>query len=224
MSAPDATDRPTSNAASVTDETALLAQLRAGDEAAFTRLVERYHPALLRLARYYIRDGAVADEVVQETWLAVLQGLDRFAGRASLKTWLFTILANRAKTRAVREGRTIPFSALDRDDAAGPDSAERTVDADRFDPVHHHWTSPPVSWETLPEERLLARETRDYLQAAIAGLPDNQRLVITLRDLEGASAAEVSALLTISEGNQRVLLHRARSRVRRALEDYLSKD
>jgi RNA polymerase sigma-70 factor (ECF subfamily) len=176
---------------------------------------------MLRVARLYVADDAVAQEVVQEAWLGVLQGLDRFEGRASLKTWIFRILVNRAKTRAVREGRTIPFSALDRDDAG---SAEPTIDADRFDPVRHHWTTPPASWGDVPEERLLAQETRACLDAAIAAMPANQRAVISLRDLSGLTADEVCQILGVSEANQRVLLHRARARARRALEQYFDGD
>jgi RNA polymerase sigma-70 factor (ECF subfamily) len=201
----------------------LLDGLRARDEAAFAELVDRYGPSMLRVARMHVRDRAVAEEVVQETWLAVLDGIDRFEGRSSLKTWLFTILTNRAKTRAVRERRTVPVSALAANEAGGSEPAvdpERFVDAaaERF---ASSWSAPPPTWSTLPEERLLSQETLARVAAAIEDLPEAQREVIRLRDVEGWSAAEVAAALEITDGNQRVLLHRARSKVRAALESYL---
>ena len=204
------------------DEQRLVVSLRAGDEAAFETLIEHYHGPLLRLAMMYVPSRAVAEEVVQETWLGVLQGLARFEGRSSLKTWIFRILTNRARTRGQREGRSIPFSSIGNPDA---DAAEPAVDADRFQPPDHeyagHWTSRPQNWDVLPEERLIGQETRAQIQQAIDALPDNQREVITLRDVEGWSSEEVCNVLEISETNQRVLLHRARSKVRRALEQYL---
>jgi RNA polymerase sigma-70 factor (ECF subfamily) len=210
-------------ATALPDDAELLAALRRGDEAAFVQLVERYQGPMLRLARLYVADQTTAEEVVQETWLGALRGLDRFEGRSSLKTWLFNILTNRAKTRAVRDGRTIPFSALTDAD----EGDEAAVDPDRFHPLGHpdagHWVSRPQSWRELPEERLLARETRERLQAAIDELPPTQRAVLTLRDVDGWSAEEVCNTLEISETNQRVLLHRARAKVRRALESYLAK-
>jgi len=200
------------------DETKLLAALRDGDEAAFRELVSMYHSSLLRVAQIYVSSRAQAEEVVQETWLAVLQGLDRFEGRSSLKTWIFSILANRAKTRAVRERRTIPFSALNPERVPEP-----AVDPERFcdaeDPRWPgHWASPPQPW---PDDKLVAAETRGKLAEAIDALPGNQRAVISLRDLEGWSSEEVCNALGISETNQRVLLHRARAKVRTALEEYL---
>jgi len=204
------------------DDLALVARLRRRDESAFRELIERYHPSLVRLAREYVSSQQLAEDVAQETWLGVLQGIDRFEGRSSLRTWIFRILMNRARTRAVREGRSIPFAAL-----AGPDAGddEPAVDADRFLGAGHrfanHWAAFPHSWETVPEERLLAQETRARIQRAIDALPPGQRTVITLRDVEGWDAPEVCNVLDISETNQRVLLHRARSRVRRALEDWL---
>jgi RNA polymerase sigma-70 factor (ECF subfamily) len=178
--------------------------------------------SMLRVAQIYVSSRAVAEEVVQETWLAVLDGIGRFEGRSSLKTWIFRILSNRAKTRAERERRTIPFSALV-DPARVPEAA---VDADRFrdadDPQWPgHWASPPQSWSAVPEDRLVAAETRSLLEAAIERLPPGQRTVISLRDIEGWSAEEVCNALEIGETNQRVLLHRARAKVREALEDYL---
>jgi RNA polymerase sigma-70 factor (ECF subfamily) len=211
------------SAASV-DELRWLEALRRGDEAAFVALLDRYHASLLRLAMLYVSNRAVAEEVVQETWLGVLQGLSRFEARSSLKTWIFHILMNRAKTRAQREGRSVPFSAL-----ANPQDEpdEPAVDPDRFLPADHprwphHWASPPQSWGDLPEERLLAQETRAHIQQAIDALPASQREVIALRDVEGWSAGEVCNVLGLSEANQRVLLHRARSKVRRTLEQYLA--
>jgi RNA polymerase sigma-70 factor, ECF subfamily len=198
----------------------LVAALRVGDEEAFASVVREWHAGLLRVARIFTPTRAVAEEVVQETWLRVLGALDRFEGRSSLKTWVFRILVNTAKTRAQRESRSIPFSAL-HDPARVPEAA---VDADRFladDHPHHPggWESPP---RELPEDRLIASETRDVIERAIEALPATQRAVISLRDVEGWSSDEVRNALDLSEVNQRVLLHRARARVRQALEDYLA--
>src|SRR5262245_46681579 len=200
------------------DETKFVDALRAGDEDAFRALVREYNASLLRVARIYVPTQALAEEVVGETWLAVLEGLSRFEGRSSLKTWIFRILTNRAKTRAVRERRTLPLSAFEPDRIQEP-----ALEADRFrdwnDPRWPaHWAVPPVAF---PEDRLLAAETREMVAAAIEALPGTQRAVISLRDLEGWSAEEVCNALDLSETNQRVLLHRARSKVRKALEDYL---
>jgi RNA polymerase sigma-70 factor (ECF subfamily) len=207
--------------ASADPDEALLAQLRSGDERAFVALVDRYQPLMLRVALGYVRTSAVAEEVVQETWLGVLDGLDRFEGRSTLKTWLFRILTNRAKTRGERESRTTPFSSLSSDDEDGP-----AVDPDRFLPPDHarwpgHWSAAPADWERLPDQRLLAAETLGCVRDAIEQLPGRQQEVIVLRDVEGWSADEVCDALGVSEVNQRVLLHRARSKVRRALEAYL---
>jgi RNA polymerase sigma-70 factor (ECF subfamily) len=202
----------------------LLAALRSKDEAAFTTLVDRYHSSLLRLAQLYVSSRAVAEEVVQETWLGVLQGLDAFEGRSSLKTWIFRILINRAKTRAEREGRTVPYGlAWD----LSADRGEPAVEPERFLPASHpewpgHWASPPQSWGENPEARLLSKEARQFIQKAVDSLPPAQREVITLRDIEQWESEEVCNVLGLSESNQRVLLHRARSKVRRALEEYLS--
>jgi RNA polymerase sigma-70 factor, ECF subfamily len=197
----------------------LVAALRAGDEDAYRRIVTEWHPMLLRVAQIFVPSRAVAEEVVQETWLRVLGALDRFEGRSTLRTWVFRILVNTAKTRAQREGRVIPFSALD-DPGRVPEAA---VDADRFlGPDHErfpgHWGSPP---RALPEERLLAAETRAVIAAAIDELPAAQRAVISLRDVAGWDAEDVCNALDVTEVNQRVLLHRARAKVRRTLEDYL---
>jgi RNA polymerase sigma-70 factor, ECF subfamily len=200
------------------EDAGLLRALRAGDEQAFAALLEKYGPSLLRVAMLYVPTRAVAEEVVQETWLAVLTGIERFEGRSSLKTWLFSILSNKARTRGQREGRTLPFSSL----AADGDEGEAAVDADRFLRRDHRnagaWAAPPRG---IPEERLLAREATMRIEWAIAALPPNQRAVITLRDVEGLSAEEACSVLGLSETNQRVLLHRARSKVRAAFEQYL---
>ena len=205
--------------AQVASEEKLLEALRAGDEAAFRELVREYQPSLVRIARIYVPTQAAAEDVAAETWLGVLKGLDRFEGRSSLRTWIFRILTNIAKTRAVRDGRTLPFSAL-QEPGRVPEAA---VDADRFlDPEHPrwpgHWAVKPEAW---PEDALLAAETRDRLTEAIETLPATQRAVISLRDIEGWSSEEVRNALDLSETNQRVLLHRARSKVRAALEEYL---
>jgi len=198
----------------------LVERMRAGDEAAFAEVVDEYGPSMLRVARLHVRDRAVAEEVVQETWLAVLNGIDRFEGRSSLKTWIFRILSNRAKTRGEREGRSVPFSALF---AAEATDGEPAVDVDRFlGPDHprtpYAWANPPRAWT---QEQVITRETLDVLRSAIEELPPAQREVIRLRDIEGWSAEEVAAALDVTDVNQRVLLHRARSRVRAALERYL---
>jgi RNA polymerase sigma-70 factor (ECF subfamily) len=203
-------------------EAQLLEALRAGDEAAFTQLVREYQPSLVRVARIYVPTQAAAEEVAAETWLAVLNGLDRFEGRSSLKTWIFRILTNIAKTRGQRDGRTLPFSALE-DPGRVPEAA---LGADRFlDPEHPrwpgHWAVRPEPW---PEDALVAAETQALVAEAIEALPPAQRAVISLRDVEGWSSEEVRNALELSETNQRVLLHRARSKVRRALESYLGED
>ena len=190
------------------EESALLAALRAGDERAFMEIVEQYTPGMRRLALSYVRTPALADEVVQEAWLGVLKGLDRFEGRSALKTWIYSIVANVARTRAVREARSAPFSSFATDD-------EPSVDPDRFIP-DGNWGSPPEPWQALLDD-----EARAVIDAAIAVLPDQQRRVIELRDVAGWSSDEVRNVLELSETNQRVLRHRARSKVRAALEDYL---
>lgn len=202
------------------DDVRLLERLRSGDEAAFEELVERYGASLLRVARLYTPSRAVAEEVVQETWLGVVRGLERFEGRSSLKTWLFRIVANRAKTRGTQERRSVPFASLAGAEVAADDPA---VDAARFT-EEGTWASPPRRWEESPERSLESGETVAVIERAITALPDTQRLVITMRDIEGWPADEVRNALDISETNQRVLLHRARSKVRAALEDYFATD
>jgi RNA polymerase sigma-70 factor, ECF subfamily len=203
-------------------ELELLEALRRGDEQAFAELVDRHGASMLRLARVYVRDRSVAEEVVQEAWLGVLRGIERFEGRSSLKTWLLRIVVNLAKTRGTREARSVPFSALQAEDAEdeGP-----SVPPERFrgrdDPWPGHWATPPEEW-SRPEHELLSAETRAQIEAAIGALPEMQRRVISLRDVEGWSAEEVCNELGLSETNQRVLLHRARTKVRTALDDYLT--
>jgi RNA polymerase sigma-70 factor (ECF subfamily) len=203
----------------------LVEALRSGSETAFVMLIEQYHRALLRLAMVYVPSRAVAEEVVQETWLGVLQGLQRFEGRSSLKTWIFRILTNCAKTRAQREGRTVPFSSLA---DLQEDDDEPSVEPERFSASEMgrtgHWLASPRRWDEIPEERLLSQETQTQLRKAIQVLPPNQRTVITLRDIEGWDSEEICRFLDISEVNQRVLLHRARARIRRALEMYFEEE
>jgi RNA polymerase sigma-70 factor (ECF subfamily) len=204
-----------------TTEATTVAALRAGDEAAFVRLVEANHSAMVRLAMGFVHNRATAEEVVQESWLGFLQALTRFEGRSSLRTFLFTIVANKARTRAKREARSVPLSSMARD---GED--EPAVSADRFlGPDHDrwpgHWSVPPTSWAGRPEQELLGRETMDVVRTAIDALPPRQRVVILLHDVHGVPAEEARRLLELTDGNHRVLLHRARSRVRTALEDYL---
>jgi len=212
---------PVAGSATSADDLELLARLRRGDEAAFTQLVERLHGPMLRVAMIHVGNRAVAEEVAQDAWVGVLAQLDRFEGRSSLRTWVLRIVANRARTRAVRERRTLPFSSLDGAEEPG----RPAVEPERFLPAGHrwagHWASPPRSWGDVPEERLLSAETRAEVGRAVELLPPAQRAVITLRDVEGMTAAETCKLLELTEGNQRILLHRARSRVRRALERYM---
>ncbi len=208
----------------VVDERRLLERLRAGDEAAFTELVEALTPGLVRVARTHVSTAAVADEVVQETWLGVLRGLDRFEGRSRLKTWIFRILVNRAKTRGVAEHRTVPFASLAARELDGTFAA---VDPERFLPPDHDrwprgWATPPRRWELSPEDALAHGQTLEVVRAGIRELPAMQRMVIVMRDLEGFSAEEVCEVLELAAVNQRVLLHRARTQVRNRLEEHLA--
>jgi len=196
---------------------ALVERLRAGDEAAFMMLVEQHQAPMLRIARMYVSTQAAAEEVVSEAWVGILKGLDRFAGRSSLRTWMYRIVANIAKTRGQRDGRTIPFSSLEGgDDGVDPEwfqsAAERSPGG---------WRTHPEDWRGIPEERLEGRETLERIGRAIDDLPPMQAEVLRLRDVLGWSSEEVRNALDLSETNQRVLLHRARSRVRRALHEYL---
>ena len=194
----------------MTPDAQLIAALRNGDEAAFMELVERYQMALLRVAAIYA--GSYAEDVVQETWMGVLKGIHQFEGRSSFKTWLFTILTNRAKTRAHKEDR---YVELPEDDPAVPEERFRPAGEE----LAGHWTSASRP-EDFPEEHLLEQETLTIIKQAIANLPVAQREVITLRDIEHLSAEEVCMILGITDANQRVLLHRARSKVRLLVEDY----
>jgi RNA polymerase sigma-70 factor, ECF subfamily len=199
------------------DEEALLAALRGGDEQAFAALIDRHHASMLRVARSYVATREAAEDVVQETWLGVIKGLDGFEGRSSLKTWIFRILVNRARTRGQREARSQPFSAV------SPVGKEPVVDPARFYDTGRwagFWSAPPTL-HSPAEQQVIATEASQQLLAAIGQLPDSQRVVITLRDVQGLSASEVCDLLDISEANQRVLLHRARTKARAALERYL---
>jgi RNA polymerase sigma-70 factor, ECF subfamily len=195
--------------------------LRAGDERAFRRLVQAHHASMVRVASGYVPSRSVAEEVVQDTWLAVIRGLPSFEGRSSLKTWMFTILVNQARTRGERESRTVPFSSMSgaSDDDDGP-----TVDPDRFLPHDHrwggHWASPPRRLDPTAGH-LEDDETCRTVEAAIAALPANQQRVVWLRDVQGWTSAEVCEALELTEANQRVLLHRGRAKVRAALECHL---
>jgi RNA polymerase sigma-70 factor (ECF subfamily) len=199
--------RQRSARASGTDEVALLERLRAGDEGAFVDLIERHHQVMVRLARSYVPSQAVAEEVVQETWLAMLRGLPSFEGRSSVKTWLYAILLNRARTAGLKERRHIPI-----------EFPERAVDQGRFDRAGS-WSSPPIHWVDEVDDRVRAERLTKSLQVAIDQLPSPQRDVLTLRDVEGMTAADACEILGLRQGHQRVLLHRARSRVRNLLED-----
>jgi RNA polymerase sigma-70 factor (ECF subfamily) len=212
-----------SASAPLADDMALVERLRAGDEAAFMALVDQLQPSMLRVARMYVSTAAVAEEVVQETWLGVLKGIGSFQGRSSLRTWIFRILANIAKTRGQREGRSVPFATLAGDDLDAP-----AVDPHRFDTPEGssrgRWSTLPDDWTGIPEDRLLGRETLGVVGKAIDGLPPMQAEVIRLRDALGWTSEEVRNALDLSETNQRVLLHRARAKVRSALEQYLSSE
>ncbi|MBI3265262.1 MAG: sigma-70 family RNA polymerase sigma factor [Acidobacteria bacterium] len=198
------------------DDGELVERLLAGEEAAFAGLVNQYHGSLVRLARAFVASRDVAEEVAQETWLAVLTGLASFEGRSALKTWIFRILTNRAKTRGQRDKRLVSFSA-----GAGDQDDDAAVDRGRF-AADGSWAQPPALWgEATPEALLLRHEALQVIEQAIAGLPPAQRAVVTLRDVEGLPSDDVCDVLEVSEVNQRVLLHRGRSKVRAAMERYL---
>jgi RNA polymerase sigma-70 factor (ECF subfamily) len=202
------------------DERALVDALRARDPQAFHSLVEAHNPTMKRVARSYVGSEAVADEVVQETWLAVVRGIERFGHRSSLHTWIYAILVNKARTHGAREHRTLPFSS-----AGQPGERSATVDPDRFqsdeDAWPGHWATPPRPWQK-PERKLLSLEIRERLREALNELPGRQRAVVALRDVEGLGAEDVCELLDLSPENQRVLLHRGRSRLRCSLEAYVN--
>ena len=208
--------RVTASAMEDRAESDLIAKLRAGDEPAFAMLVDRYHAAMRRLARTFVSTDAAADEVVQDTWIVVLDGIAKFEERSSFKTWLFRILVNRARTKGVREARTVPASSLAPDDEGDPSA----VDPARFD-QRGMWSTPPGRWDgDTPEALVLRQELVTVLEQAIRGLPERQRTVVVLRDVLGWTSDEVCNVLELEETNQRVLLHRARSRLREMLEDY----
>jgi RNA polymerase sigma-70 factor (ECF subfamily) len=216
MPGSEASHRPFQNG-----DRAVIAALLNGDEMAFESLVHDYYAPMLRLALVYVSDRRLAEEAIQDTWIGVLRGLPKFEGRSSLKTWVFSILVNKAKTAAQREGRYVPLEWNDDAESDGP-----TVPPERFfsadsETKPNHWLFAPQSWESIPETRLLSTETREIIEQAIDALPANQRLVITLRDIDQWSSDEVCNALGITESNQRVLLHRARSKVRGVLEKYL---
>src|SRR3954451_10850378 len=205
-----------------TDEHDLLERLRQGDERAFVELIHRHHAGMIRLAKAYVGSEPLAEEVVQEVWSAVVRSVHRFEGRSSLRTWLYSIVKNRAATTFARERRSIPLSALDyADEESGP-----AVAADRFfnsadSPLDGEWAAPPRPWEDAGR-RLLSLELRKELRAAVEGLPRRQQIVVCLRDVDGLDAAEVCELLGLSEANQRVLVHRGRARLRQALAESLA--
>lgn len=201
------------------DDQRIIAGLRAGNEAVFVELVDRYNGSLVRVAMRYVPSRAVAEEVVQDTWIGVIEGIDRFEGRSTVKTWLYKILIYRARARGERERRTTPLSSLVADESGPSVPTERFRGSDAL--WAGHWATPPRRWDGDAEDRLLAGEARDVIEAVIADLPEAQRDVIVMRDMSELSSAEVCDVLGVTEANQRVLLHRARSRVRAALEQYL---
>lgn len=216
-------DTPTPNPAPAGQSEQLLARLRAGDDTAFASILDAWSPGMQRVARSYVSTTESAADIVQDTWLAVIEGLDRFEGRSSLKTWVYRILTNIAARRGAREGRSIPWSSLSPDADQGP-----TVDPHRFQSSSGdypgHWREFPAPWPVsapaTPEDQALAADTAAQVNRALSTLPDRQRIVITLRDVEGFTSAEVCTLLDISPANQRVLLHRARALVRARLADH----
>ncbi|WP_006244760.1 RNA polymerase sigma factor [Mycolicibacterium tusciae] len=202
------------------NESGLIAALRDGDQTAFAQLVDRHTPSMLRVARGYVPSHEIAEEVVQETWIALVKGIDRFENRSSLRTWLFSVMINIAKARGARERRDA--------DAAIEAHTGGTVDPARFrggdDPYPGHWRPDdvPSPFPDTPEGSLLGHELVDVARREIDRLPERQRIVISLRDMLGFDSAEVCELLDISTANQRVLLHRGRAAVRQVLEDYLT--
>lgn len=215
-------DRPTTSEA----DAVLLGKLRAGHDATFCELVRAWSPSMHRVARRHVPSDAVAEDVVQETWVAVLRGIDRFEGRSSLRTWVFRILINQAKTRGAAERRTVPFSCAfpdDDDEVSELTSAPRTAAPDGESEWPRRWVRPAARWELDgPEAAVLAQETRVRLRAALDTLPPRQRQVVSLRDVQGFTGADVARELDLTEGNQRVLLHRGRGTLRAAIDEYLT--
>jgi RNA polymerase sigma-70 factor (ECF subfamily) len=193
------------------DDEELLHKLRSGDESAFRTLVAKYHTTLVRVARYHVDSDATAEDVAQDTWVAVMRGVHRFEGRSSFKTWLFKILVNRARTAGSRDRRQIPVD---------PTSREPTVASSRFD-AGGAWSDPPAPFTDLVDGRVDGEAVARALHAAVAALPEPQQAVVTLRDVQGLSTYEVSALLGLTDGNVRVILHRGRAKVRAALEEFV---
>ncbi len=198
------------------DESQLIAALRAGNQTAFATLVERHTPALLRVARGYVANHSIAEEVVQETWIALIKGLAGFEGRSSLRTWLFAVMVNIAKTRGMRERRDADAIAALAGGTVAPERFHRPGEIGAGS-----WKYPPAPFPDSPEGSVLATELRDVAQCEVDKLPARQRTVVTLRDMLGFDSAEVCELLDISVANQRVLLHRGRAAIRQVLEDYV---
>ena len=198
------------------NEALLIRRLQDGDDGAFRQVVTQYHAVMIRLAETFVPSRAIAEEVVQDTWIAVIRGIKNFEGRSSLKTWIFRILANQARDRGVRESRSTPVSSL----SSELDESELSVPIERFvgPDGRGTWAQPLSRWSEIPEERLAVGETLRALGRTIETLPENQRRVLVLRDVEGWTSDEVRELMDISEINQRVLLHRARSKIRSRLD------
>jgi RNA polymerase sigma-70 factor (ECF subfamily) len=201
------------------EDLVLLDRLRAGDEDAFMHLVDSLQASMLRVARMYVSTHAVAEEVVQDAWLGVLQGIGKFEGRSSLRTWIFRILTNIAKTRGQREGRSVPFATLAGDDLDAP-AWDPSMFRGPDDQWPFHWSSLPNDWRGIPEDRLISLETRKIVASVLESLPPMQAEVLRLRDVLGWTSEEVRNALDLTETNQRVLLHRARTKVRAALDEY----
>ena len=202
------------------DESELIDRLLSGDEDTFSDLLQKHYSAMIRLASVYAKDRSHAEEIVQETWLSVLNGLERFQARSSLKTWIFSILVNQAKTYAKREGRWIQYSTMIDPDTGGPSvPVERFYDSSREE-LAGRWARPPKNWDSNREEKLLGQETRALIESTMEKLPPSQREVLTVRDIEGCTSEEACNLFGLTKTNQRVLLHRARSKVRQVLENY----
>jgi RNA polymerase sigma-70 factor, ECF subfamily len=210
---------PKQQVVSSSADAALIERLLAGDETAFLMLVDQHQPAMVRLAQMYVSSRAVAEEVVQEAWIGILKGLPTFQGRSSLRTWMYKIVTNVAKTRGVREGRSVPFSSIagEHDDPVDPSWFQGSDE-----PYPGGWRTFPDDWRGVPEDRLLGQETLDHISRALDGMPAMQAEVVRLRDVHGWSSDEVCNALDLTETNQRVLLHRGRSRIRRELDAYLS--
>jgi RNA polymerase sigma-70 factor, ECF subfamily len=206
-------------------DAALVERLRASDADAFAEVVRAWSPMMLQAARAYVSTDASAQDVVQDTWLAMIRGLDNFEGRSSLRTWILAILSNIGRSRGAREARTLPWSSLGPADDSGP-----AVDPDRFrgpdDQWPRHWTQlgKPRPWPRSPEDEIMTADIHSQLESGLAELPEQQRTVVALRDVHGLSSDEVCSLLGLSATNQRVLLHRGRSRLRGLLEVHYTSD